>query len=115
MSPSDLGVSLVDATILDGATASAIIDLPNGVFPVGIYFPAIDTSTAFNFNVAGQPSDSVVAMQKSGSAYAVTISAGVAGYVPLVTDEMKGIKRIQLSVANAQTGDKAIKLAVRTI
>ena len=115
MSPSEKAVRLYNATIADTGKASATILMNPGEVPVGIYFPAIDTSTAFNFDVAGDNTTSLVAMQDgSGVAYAKTIDNTKAGYVPLDQNLFRGIKAISIKVADAQTGAKSIKLAVAT-
>jgi len=108
-------ISYIDLTIPNGTKVSEVLELEDGVYPVGFFHPAITASTAIVFNTRDSKTGTLVPVNSGGSAKSVTIDNTIAAYEPLVPSEWVGTKWIQLAVADNQSGAKVIKLAVRGV
>jgi hypothetical protein len=111
MNLAESAISLIDVTIPTGTKVSNIIKLEPGVYPVGIFYPALTTSTALNFNTSADGGTTLVEVSTlAGTPLAVPASATTAGYIsfsPIYIDIL------QIKVADNQTGSKVFKLAVK--
>lgn len=108
-------VSFLEVTIKNGTKVSDVIELDNGVYPVGFFHPAIDTSTVINFNAKYSETDTLKPINSGGTAKAITIDNTVEAYEPLVPANWVGVRWLQLAVADNQVGDKVFHLAVRGV
>lgn len=108
-------ISYIDLTIPDSAKVTEVLKLEDGVYPVGFFHPAIDTSTAIIFNTKSSEAGTLVPVNDNGAAVSITIDNTIAAYEKLIPAEWVGIKWIQLAVADNQTGAKVIQLAVRGV
>jgi len=108
-------VSFIELTIPDGTKVSNVLELEDGVYPVGFFHPIVTTSTAVIFNTKDDEASTLVPVNEDGAAKSVTINPAIAAYEPLVPAEWVGVKWLQLAVADNQTGDKIFQLAVRGV
>ena len=109
-------VSFIKLTIPNGTKITEVLELDNGVYPVGILHTGLAASVAINFNVAMVKDGTLYPMyDRLAALYAVAIDPAVAAYLPLIPADFAGVKHIQLAVADNQAGDDNIYLAVRGV
>jgi hypothetical protein len=100
--------------ILSGVTKSAALKMPATYFLASLILPAITTSTAITFEVSMDGITYVPLHDGSGAAYSVTIDNTIANAVSLDPIKFYSWEYVKLVVADAQSGDKEIKMIVRT-
>ena len=115
MNLAESAVSFIKMTIPDGTLISEVLELEDGVYPVGFFHPIITTSTEVKFNLKFEEAGSLIAMHNGGTVKAITIDPSVNAYEPLVPADFAGVKWIQLAVDNGQSGDKEFYLATRGV
>lgn len=98
-----------DITIVDGETESSVVSLVPGYQFSGLILPAITTSTALTFEI-GYDSDNLLPLYENGSEYSLTIDNTLANTVRLNKDIFSPFTAMKIKVADAQSGDKAIKV-----
>ena len=108
-------VSYIELTIPDGTKISNVLELEDGIYPVGLSHPIVTTSTAVIFNTKDDEASTLVPFNENGAALSVTIDNTIAAYEALLPSQFVGLKWIQLAVADNQTGDKVFQLAVRGV
>ena len=116
MNLSEMATIHKEAIIPDGTgKKTPAVELEYGNCLVGIYHPAIDTSTAFTFEASIDGITFVPVENGSGAAYSITINGSASGYIAVDTTKFLGIKFLKVVVADNQTGAKTLTLAIRPL
>jgi hypothetical protein len=105
----------ITVTIPSGGTTSNAALIGSGPFiTLGLYIPAVTTSTAVIFTVANKVSDTFVPLHDAANArVTLTITAGAARAVPLDPTTFGAWACIKCVVADAQSGAKNFTFITR--
>lgn len=99
--------------IADGENTTGEIELPETYYIAGIIYPAMTTSTAFNFEVSHDKNTYKDLYGTDGTIYAITIPLATAGAVTLPPHIFYPWESAKIKVADNQTGDKTLLIMIR--
>lgn len=116
MNLADITPIYKDAVILNGTKTTPPIELEQGASLVGVFHPAMTTSTVINFLVSKDGKTYVAMEDGLGAEYKLTFINDDAGYIPVIAPELFiGFRFLKITVADSQVGDKTLTLAIRAL
>lgn len=106
-------ITYVTATIANGQTTSAEIEIPGGKTLVGVITPSAFTSTAITFTAATISGGTFVPLYDESTAYSLTVSTS--RWHAVKPSAFAGLRYIKLVGGSSEGGDRSLTLVVRNV